>query len=135
METFIIIIIIFLIILYFQYRKINNLQNLHDETSQTFEANIEEASEKYSKLLSQKKSSEVRLGQITEHIVPFLDAFPYNPKRAQFMGNPIDFVVFDTKEIAFIEVKTGNSRLNKNQQNIKKLIDDKKVVFKTIRIK
>lgn len=134
MET-IIIIIIFLIILYLQYRKITNLQHTYTEAIQTFESKIDEASEKYATLLSQKKSSEVRLGQITEHIVPFLDVFPYNPKRAQFMGNPIDFVVFDTKEVAFIEVKTGKSQLNKNQRNIKKLIDEKKVVFKTIRIK
>jgi predicted Holliday junction resolvase-like endonuclease len=35
----------------------------------------------YSKLVSQKKSSEVRLGQISENLAPFLTNFKYDPKR------------------------------------------------------
>ena len=40
----------------------------------------------YSRLLSQKKSSEVRLGQISEQPVPFLKCFKYDPKNAHFIG-------------------------------------------------
>ena len=42
----------------------------------------EQAKLKYNKLLSQKKKSEVRLGQIAEHLVPLLDPFPYDPKKS-----------------------------------------------------
>ena len=97
-------------------------------------SNLDHQENKYNTLLSQKKKSEVRLGQITEHIVPFLDAFPYNPKRAQFLGSPIDFVVFESDEIIFVEVKTGRSRLTKGQKHIKNLVEHKKVNWKTIRI-
>lgn len=88
----------------------------------------------YAKLLSQKKSSEVRLGQISEQLVPFLDKFKYDPKNAHFIGMPIDYVVFNNDEIVFIEVKSGGSTLSKKQSEIKKLINGGKVRFETIRI-
>jgi len=91
--------------------------------------------EKYKKLYSQKKQSEVRLGQIAEQIAPFLDHFPYNPKVAQFLGNPIDYVVFEEEEVVFVEVKSGNSRLTKKQRLIKENIENGRVKFKEIRIK
>ena len=48
----------------------------------------------YVKLLSQKKSSEVRTGQIVEQLAPFLDNFKYDPKKLHFMGMPIDYIYF-----------------------------------------
>jgi len=95
----------------------------------------EEDKEKYQKLLSQKKASEVRLGQIAEHLVPLLEPFPYDPKKAQFLGSPIDFVVFEDDIICFVEVKTGRSQLTKKQRNIKKLVENKQIEWKTIRLK
>lgn len=86
------------------------------------------------KLLSQKKSSEVRLGQISEQLVPFLDKFKYDPKNAHFIGMPIDYIVFNNDEIVFVEVKSGGSTLSKKQSEIKKLINGCKVRFETIRI-
>ena len=88
----------------------------------------------YTKLLSQKKSSEVRLGQISEQLVPFLDKFKHDPKNAHFIGMPIDYIVFNNDEIVFIEVKSGGSTLSKKQSEIKKLINSGKVRFETIRI-
>ena len=89
----------------------------------------------YNLLLSQKKSSEVRLGQISEQLAPFLDHFPYNPKKVQFLGNPIDYIYFGENEIAIIEVKSGNARLSKKQRQIKKLVLGGKVKWKEIRIR
>jgi predicted Holliday junction resolvase-like endonuclease len=37
----------------------------------------------------------VAVGKITEHFIPFLPDFKYNPKEARFFGSPIDFIVFD----------------------------------------
>ena len=88
----------------------------------------------YTKLLSQKKSSEVRLGQISEQLVPFLDKFKHDPKKAHFIGMPIDYVVFNNDEIVFVEVKSGGSKLSKTQSEIKKIIADGKVRFETVRI-
>lgn len=92
--------------------------------------------EKNRELLSQKKSSETRLGQISEHVIPFLDGCPYNPKDLHFLGNPIDYVVFDLDqgEITFLEVKTGNSKQSKRQKLIKNIIKAGKVYFAEMRI-
>lgn len=86
-------------------------------------------------LLSQKKSSEVRLGQIAEQMAPFLDNFKYNPKKAHFIGNPIDYVIFEDDEVVFLEVKSGDSRMSKKQRDIKDMISDGKVRFETMQIK
>lgn len=96
---------------------------------------LEQEKEKYKKLQSQKKSSEVVTGQIAEKFVPFLKSFKHNPRQTQFLGMPIDLIVFGDEFITFIEVKSGNARLNQNQKRIKKLVLDKKVKWEEIRIK
>jgi len=88
----------------------------------------------YDRLYSLKKSSEVRLGQIAEHLVPFTKNFKHDPKRAHFLGMPIDYIVFEDDKIIFLEVKTGGSRLSATQQAIKKLIEDKQVVWEELRL-
>jgi predicted Holliday junction resolvase-like endonuclease len=60
-----------------------------------------------------QKSQSVTLGKMTEHFIPYLPDFTYNPKDARFLGSPVDFVVFDglnegeVKSVVFVEVKTG----------------------------
>lgn len=92
--------------------------------------------EKNRTLLSQKKSSETRLGQISEHLVPFLEGCPYDPKNLHFLGNPIDFVSFDfdAGEITFIEVKSGNSKPTKRQKIVKNIVKQGRVNYAEIRI-
>lgn len=94
-----------------------------------------DGNERYSKLLSQKKSSEVITGQVAEKIAPFLKEFPYNPRQSTFLGMPIDYMVFGEKMITFIEIKSGNARLTKKQRAIRKLVEDKKVEWREINIK
>jgi predicted Holliday junction resolvase-like endonuclease len=37
----------------------------------------------------------VTFGKVTEHFIPDLPDFAYNPKDARFLGSPVDFIVFD----------------------------------------
>ncbi len=92
--------------------------------------------EKNRTLLSQKKSSETRLGQISEHLVGFLEGCPYDPKSMHFLGNPIDFIVYDWDqgEITFLEVKSGNSKPTKRQKIVKNIIKLGRVNYAEIRI-
>ena len=90
--------------------------------------------EKFKKLIYQKKSSEVRTGQIAEHFAPLLKDFKYDRKQARFLATPIDFIIFEEEEIIFMEVKTGKSRLNANQRRVKKQVEDKKIRWETLRI-
>lgn len=79
------------------------------------------------------RSGRVLSGKTLEKLVPFLEKFPYDPHDIRWLGDPIDFIIFDghsyksPKEIVFCEVKSGNSSLNKIQKRIKNLIEKKKV--------
>tara|TARA_Y100000592_G_C5405254_1_gene285282 strand:- start:588 stop:980 length:393 start_codon:yes stop_codon:yes gene_type:complete len=97
--------------------------------------NLDSMQNNFNKLNHQKKSSEVRMGQIAEQLAPFLDKFPYDPKKISFLGNPIDYVYFGEDKVTIIEIKSGNARLSKKQRNIKKLILEGKVEWDEIRIK
>tara|TARA_Y100001973_G_C5134316_1_gene299479 strand:+ start:484 stop:1095 length:612 start_codon:yes stop_codon:yes gene_type:complete len=87
-----------------------------------------------SSLLSQKKSSEIRLGNIAETLAPFLDQFDFNPEECVFIGKPIDYISFGEDEITVIEVKSGKSQLNANQRRIRDQIKSNSVVWKEVRI-
>ncbi len=105
-----------------------NVVNLQDE--------LGEEREKNRALLSQKKSSETRLGQISEHLIPFLKECPYDPKTMHFIGAPIDFIVFnfDDGSISFLEIKSGNSNPSKRQKTIKNIIKSGRVFYEEMRI-
>jgi len=89
---------------------------------------------RYTKLLSQKKSSEVRTGKIAEQLSPFLDDYPLDPHTARFIGDPIDFVHFDEEKVTFVEVKSGKSQLSTKQRHIRDLIKEGKVEFTIYRV-
>lgn len=90
--------------------------------------------DKYNKVLSQKKSSEIRLGKIGENMAPFVNDWPYDPSRFRFIGNPVDGIQFTDEEIIFVEIKTGKSRLTKSQKRLKNIILGGNVKFATFRI-
>jgi predicted Holliday junction resolvase-like endonuclease len=82
------------------------------------------------------RSYAVNLGKITEHLVPFHTKFPFNPKDAKFIGNPIDLIVFDGASdeeekvtIYFVEIKTGKSRLSSKQQKIKSAVLNREIIW------
>src|SRR3989338_3244401 len=75
----------------------------------------------YKELLHKKKSSDVVHGTSWEQFVPFMKDFPYSKEDFKFIGKPIDGIVFSDYEIVFLEFKTGQSRLNDTQKNIKKI--------------
>ena len=117
------------------FYKIKQLKNEAD----TYNELLIKTSEELEKTKFQKKSSEIRLGFLTEHLAPVLKEFPYDLESPDVwlipLGNPIDYMVITKDEIAFVEIKTGVSQLNAHQKQIKQLIKDQKIVWKLIRIK
>ena len=93
-----------------------------------------EVESKLSELKSQQQSKSVRLGLISENVIPFHQDFKYNIKDLVPMFKPIDYVVFAEDEIVFLEVKMGSGQLSEKQKNIKKLIEAGKVRFEEHRI-
>ncbi|MEO5887019.1 MAG: Holliday junction resolvase-like protein [Anaerolineales bacterium] len=74
------------------------------------------------------KSQSVTMGKMTEHMVPFLPGFGFNPSDARFIGSPIDLIVFDglgndcINKIVFIEIKTGVSSLSTRERLVRDAI-------------
>ena len=115
-----------------------DLKNQEDKLLKSIaevQKNLDEETENRKKVASQKKSSEVRLGNIAETLAPFLDQFEFNPENCVFLGKPIDYISFDDDAITFIEVKMGKSQLSSKQRHIRDLIKDNQVSWKEIKIK
>jgi predicted Holliday junction resolvase-like endonuclease len=70
-------------------------------------------------------SKAVHLGFSAEQLAPYLPGFKYNPADVRFLGQPVDFVVFDgltggeLRQVIIVEVKTGKSSLSKIERQIK----------------
>lgn len=80
-------------------------------------------------------SRSVIRGQVSEQLAPFLPGFPFDPASCTFIGKPVDFVVFhrleDPQERALIlvEVKTGSSTLNRNEQYLRDAVNKGRVYY------
>ncbi|HTY14915.1 MAG TPA: Holliday junction resolvase-like protein [Methanoregulaceae archaeon] len=92
---------------------------------------------------SVNRSRSTLKGRISEQMAPLLPEFPFSPADARFIGNPIDFVVFDgyTKakdekadaiDVVLVEVKKGKGKLSREQSLIKKAVEEGRVSWQTI---
>ena len=126
MYEIIFIVSLTLIYIYILNKIIIKLNKLNDENKTIKENN--------KKLLSQKKSSEIRLGKIGEQFSPFLYDWPWDSNNFRFLATPIDGIQFNDDEIVFVEIKTGKSNLTKKQKNIKEIVNNKKIKFVTFRV-
>jgi predicted Holliday junction resolvase-like endonuclease len=94
-----------------------------------------------------ERSRAVLKGKIAEQIATILPEFPYNPADCRFIGNPIDYIVFDgyTKikdegkgklQIVFLDVKKGEkAELTREEKAIKDCVEKRNVKWETLKIK
>tara|TARA_E500000081_G_C6131434_1_gene353936 strand:+ start:1089 stop:1541 length:453 start_codon:yes stop_codon:yes gene_type:complete len=79
-------------------------------------------------------------GQISETLAPWSMDAVNSVKELNFLGNPIDFIGFKgldgeaEVEIKFIEVKSGKSKLNKNQRRVRDAVKAKRIEWVEVRI-
>lgn len=87
-----------------------------------------------------EKSRAVLTGKFSESMAPFLPDFPWEAIEARFLGNPVDFIVFDGIEqdgpvtVVIVEIKSGDARLSKKQRRIREAIEEKRVEWHEIRV-
>ena len=92
-------------------------------------------------------SRAVLKGKMAEQLAPIMPEFQYLPSDAKFLGDPVDYVVFDGYtdfrdgegdaediEVVLIDIKSGVARLTKGQQAIARAVQEGRVRFETIRI-
>jgi predicted Holliday junction resolvase-like endonuclease len=82
-------------------------------------------------------SVKVRFGQVVQNILPEFSA--YRPDEMRWLGDPVDWVVFDgkqsgsIKEVVFMEGKsTDKTPLKPIQRELQKAVTEKRVTFRTI---
>ena len=87
-----------------------------------------------------RKSDSVTVGKVTEHLIPYLPDFRFDPRDARFLGSPVDFVVFDglsggdLRCVYFIEVKTGKGSLNTRERRIRDVVQARQVQWLELRL-
>ena len=128
LETILTMIVSSVIILYLLWRIIQLKWNQREEVE-----------------LARKDTSErqrtVIKGQISEVLAPWSIESVNSVKELSFLGSPIDFVGFKGLDgegdidIKFIEVKSGKSRLNKNQRRIRDAVTAKRIEWVEVRVK
>ena len=85
-------------------------------------------------------------GQIAEQLAPLLPGFRYLPADARFIGDPIDYLVFNGYtsarddgstgglDVVLLEVKQGGSTLTPTQRLIARSVQEGRVRFEILRI-
>lgn len=86
------------------------------------------------------QSRAVTRGQVFEQFAAYFPDFEFSPKDAQFIGKPVDFVVFDgldegeLRRIVFVEIKTGEATLSVRERRIRETIDRGRVEWRELRL-
>jgi predicted Holliday junction resolvase-like endonuclease len=81
----------------------------------------------------------VNVGKNLEKVLPTMKDFKWELPDSRFLGDPIDLITFNglsagnVNSISFIEVKSGNARLNDRQKSIKTAIERHKLVYKVFK--
>ena len=89
-----------------------------------------------------KRSRSVLAGKGGEQVAPLVPAFStrFDASEARFLGAPVDYVVFDgigngeLREVVLVEVKTGGSKLNRNEREVERAVAEGRVSFEVLRL-
>ena len=87
---------------------------------------------------AEKKAIEVGIGKIIEKVLPAYKNFKMPIADCRFLSEPIDMIVFEgasenkINHITFMDVKTGNAKLNTHQRQIRDAIKDHQVKSEVI---
>jgi predicted Holliday junction resolvase-like endonuclease len=87
-----------------------------------------------------RRSSAVVSGKVTEHLAPYMPAFPFDPRDARFLGTPVDLIVFDgmsedaLREIVFLEIKSRGGALSARERRVRDAVLERRVSWKEFRV-
>ena len=98
---------------------------------------LEDRSQKKSQKIETTTQS-VNIGFILERLAPSLQGFRFDKNDCRSLFDPIDYVIFEglnktgsVQRIIFTDIKTGDARLKKSQKQIRQVVEEKKVEFRT----
>ncbi len=89
---------------------------------------------------SHSQAAAVNLGNILERIAPALPTFPLRPTECRSLFDPIDYIAFPGADagkvtmVEFVELKSGGSRLNKRQRQVRDAVERGRVSLATYNV-
>ncbi len=121
---------------------------------QRYEARIRELETRHAHIVrlnrrdSTHQSRAVLKGKMAEQMAPLLPGFDYWPADARFLGDPIDYIVFNgyskikdrdnedvELEVVILDIKKGaRTTLSPGQREIAKAIEHGRVRFEVVRV-
>ena len=108
-------------------------EELFENGTKDFQTQITRATEG-----AEKTSKAVGFGKTIEKMIHLHKKFNIPLEDCRFLAEPLDVIVFNgaaannVDHITFMEIKSGNARLNKHQNMIKKAIKKNNVKVETI---
>lgn len=83
----------------------------------------------------------VNIGFLLERLTPCMHTFPFEHNDCRSIFDPIDYLVFNglthqhsVNKIVFMDIKTGQARLTKNQKEIRTAVEQKHVSWDTYKM-
>lgn len=80
------------------------------------------------------RSRATLLGKLFERLAPCFRKFAYDPRDMRCICDPVDYVLFDgltvereIRQVTFIEVKSGRSRLTPTQRSLREAIEKRRI--------
>ncbi len=113
-------------------------QEKHMEELQERKENLEKM-KKLATEGAENTTKAVNIGKNLEKVLPTMRDFKWELPDCRFLGDPIDLITFNglsmgkVDSLNFIEVKSGNAKLNRRQKSIRDAIEDKKVSYKVFK--
>lgn len=120
---------------------------------QEYETTIRNLQEQHQRAIKDARKQSVEQsrrtlkGKMAEQIAPLLPGFPYLPADSRFIGDPIDYVVFDgyadvrdnnqkadELEVVILDIKQGKASLSRSQRAIAKAVEEGRVRFDIARV-
>jgi predicted Holliday junction resolvase-like endonuclease len=137
--------IAFVVIFYqfkrYHFEQLALLKLQADEDAAAFQENFLRTEKQKIRKETLKKSERVARGFTVENFAPYLQE-KYSPTDFRHLGDPVDYVIYDgltdvhqgvadeIKGVVLLDIKTGQSRLNKVQRRIRDAVNSGKVSFK-----
>lgn len=161
MDFLLVFIVIFLLLaiitlviaLVYLFQELRKEQLKNEKNIQNYENEIQDIKIRQQYEIEKARQQSVEIsrrtikGQVAEQLAPHLKGFPYLPSDSHFIGDPIDYIVFngysdikddkkipDNFEIVLIDIKYNLSNLTERQKQIAKAIKAGKVRFETVRV-
>jgi predicted Holliday junction resolvase-like endonuclease len=141
------------IALIYLFQQLRKSQTKVENLVKGYEVQLRDIQVKHQREIEQARKQSVETsrrtikGKIAEQLAPILVGFPYLPSDSHFIGDPIDYIVFngyteskdchssgDNLELVLIDIKHNQAQLSAGQKQIAKAIEAGKVRFETVRI-